>query len=538
MQITTTKSPGGGFITLELVDGSRTLNLTNTTFARTTISDHEKLFSITNSILAKLSSEKQSRIFDIYEEINDVASRVKLELTDTVSMIAKLANELYSILDLTRSNQDGELSLNLELMSRPEYHIPPTLVNEYGETHKRELTYLRDDYIGLCALAEAMRFALPIWLTFMIYRQNEIGTAFKEYEATGLIYGADVFKTTQITRLNQYVEAIIGDQRLPLAAIHAGLSDSEAPDFMAALALIRKIAIGETQVPTVDLICNVSNYTRKTWTGLAKRFDSTSRVIEPKPMGDGGDDNTSKVEEGRTKERLPLSRYEETKYLIRTKMFELVELITGHRPTQKHMADCTRAVKALSREEINNRDRLLIMLMVIRRTKIAPNLLDVLDTEYRTKLLIIATASLSMGEYLPALNLLISRYELSGESLMMGGSFNSAISTDTLLKLNTMYYIDEPELTNAAARRANLAHAAITKILTELSEYDLTYNLPRFLEDPNLTGLVDRNDAYGESLSKVMMDFDYADPYTDKNQLDKLAETALSRFKAEQQNTQ
>ena len=528
MQITTTKSTGGGFVSLVLTHGDEHLGLMNTTFARTTISDHDKLFSITNSILAKLSEEKQERIFEIYEEVSEITTRVSLDLTKMIELLAGLTNELYALLDLTEVNVDGEISLKSSLLSRNEYHIPDTLKSTYNENHKRELTYLRDDYIGLCALAEALRFALPIWIPFMRYRQEEIGTAFKEFTAAGLIYGADIYKTLQVNRLITYVDAIISNVRLPLAAIHAGLSDTESGEFMTALAVIRKIAIGETQIPTVDLICNVSNYTRKSLTQLPKRFDSTNRVIEsPSPSDKSGDDNTSKAENPRLKERLPLSRYEETKYFIRSSPMEIIETITGKRPTAKLYRECQVAVNKLERWEVNLLSRLKIVASVIRKSKIAPNMLDVLDHKYRVRLTVIAAVSLTMGDNIPTLNLLLSKLSEAGESLMMGNSLNSAVSNNTLLALNAMYYMDEPELVNAAARRVNLAHTAIQSILDELSDYDMEANLPRTFDT---VGPIDRNDRYGEDLALVLMNYDFDDPYSDKNKLAQLASKALEQL--------
>lgn len=527
MKITTSKASGGGFTALTLEHNGDVQVLTYPTFSRTTIVDHDKMFSITNDIFSKLSDAEATKVFDIYCEVNNIANERSIELSVVIEQIAKLTNELYSILALTDVDADGELAFRRSLMFRREYYIPEQLKTEYEPTHKRELTYLRNDYIGLCALAEATRFALPIWMAFMRSRQDEIGTEFKEYHATSLIYGTDIYRAVQTSRLGIYVDAIINDARLPLAAIHAGLADSEAGDFMTALALIRKIAIGETQVESVDLICNVSNYVRKLLMQLSKRFGASSRVVEtPQQSENTGDDNTSTAENPRLKEKLPLSRYEEAKAFIRKYPDRIVTTITGKTQVVTILNACRVAVNRLSKQEINNPARLSIIFTVLRRAKIPPSMCEVLDSEYRAKLMAIAAASLMVNQDYLTYHLLMAKMVESEESLMMGGQLNSAVSSETLLKLNALYYMDEPEKTNAAIRRANLAHTAIQKIIDDLSGYDLEYNWPTGYTVPE-----DIGDAYGESLAKVIIEYDYEDPYTAENKTESLAKQALASLR-------
>lgn len=530
MKITTERAPGGGFVMVTISHGGQRQTLLNATFARTTISDHDKLFSITNAILAKLSEADQQKVFDIYCEVKNLTDQPGMDLAQLIQSVSGLTNELYRILDLTEINADGQRSLKMSLLLRKEYYIPDTLQTEYSDNHKKELTYLRNDYIGLCGLAEALRFAIPIWLPFMRSRQEEIGTAFKEFTAVGVIYGTDVYKTIQIEILNTYIEAIIGNTRLPLAAIYAGLSDSESTEYLAALAIIRKVAIGETQTPTVDLICNVSNHARKLLKQISKKLDSTSRVIEtPKPNDGAGDDNTSTAENRRLKEKLPLSRYEETKSFISRHPEVLYSRITGKRLSQRLFTECTSVINRLSKEEINHPSRLKIMLAIVRRGQIPPNMIDVLDHSYRKKLMVIATAVLVDDKNVNVLNLLTAKLTPAGSSLIMGNQLNSAISTDTLLRLNKLYYLDSPELTNAHMRRTNLAHKAILQILDDLADYDMETQRIQRIGEAGI--LVSRNEPYGEDLANIIIDYDFNSPYTKESQLDKVATAALNSLK-------
>lgn len=530
MKITTTKAPGGGFVTLLLEHGADSFSINYTTFARTTINDHDKLFSITNSILGKLSEEAQGLVFDIYREVDAIASQQSMDLGLLIERVASLTNDLYSILKLTSVNADGELSLSPSLLFRSEFYIPDSLQTEYTGNHKRETTYLRDDYIGLCGLSEAMRFALPIWISFMRARQDEVGTEFKEHIAASLIYGTDVYKTAQSNRLATYIDAIIGPTRLPLAAIHAGLADSESGEYMTALALIRKISIGETQIKDVDLICNVSNYARKLLSQLAKRFDSSGRVVEtPQPSETSGDDNTSTAESPRLKEKLPISRFEEMKAFIRKYPERIVEMITGRCPPKTLLASVRAAVNRLDSDAVSHPARLRVMLMVVRRSLIPATLSENLDTEYRRKLLTIAAVAVHLNEEYLIYHLLTAHLKLNDNMALMGGQLNSAISVNSLLELNKLYYMDDPDKSNAQTRRANLAHQAIVKILDELSDYDMEANLPAAYSQAGET--IERSAPYGEALVKVMIDYDYKDPYAQEDKLASLASQALTKLK-------
>lgn len=530
MQMTTEKTSGGGFVTITLEHLGRKIRLTNSTFARTTINDHDKLFSITNEIFSKLSDEKQQHVFDIYGEVKNLTDQPDIDMYVLLDRVAVLANDLYRTLDLTEINVDGERSLRIGLLLRKEYHIPDTLHTEYSDEHKEELTYLRDDYIGLCGLAEATRFALPIWLPFMRSRQEDLGTAFKEFCAAGLIYGTDIYKTVQMKTLNDYGAAIIGNTTLPLAAKHAGLSDSEAPEYATALALIRKVSIGETQIPTVDLICNVSNHERTLLKQMSKKFDPNSRVIEtPKPNEGSGDDNTSTAENRRLKEKLPLSRYEETKSFLTRHPQLVVQRITGKTPSQRLLQECTSTVNKLTRHDINHPSRLKIVLTIVRRAHIPPNMIEVLDHDHRKALTAIAATVLVMDGNVTALNLITSHMTPASSSLMMGNQLNSGISTDTLLRLNKLYYLDEPEAVNAEARRKNLAHKAIVEILDGLSDFDMEVNVPKRVGESGQ--LVERHESYGEVLANLIIDYDFANPYTSESSVDKLAAEALASLK-------
>lgn len=534
MMISTERASGGGFTTLTVSHKGERVLCTNSTFARTTIHDHKKLFEITNDILSKLSESDQDKVFAIYSEVNTLTGQRDIELTRLIELISGYANKLYALLNLTEMNADGELSLKLNLCLRREYHVPDTLQTTYNETHQRDQTYLRDDYLGLCALAEATRFALPIWLPFMRNRHDEMGTAFKEFNAAGLIYGTDVYKSKQVNTLIRYAEAIIGNTEMPLAARHAGLSSSEAPEYITALALIRKVSIGETQIPAVDLICNVSNHERTLLKQLGKKFETNGRVIEtPKPNEGNGDDNTSTAENKRLKEKLPLSRYEETKAFIRRHPEIMVTRVIGSTVSQRLMQECAAAVNRLSKSEINHMSRIKIILAVVRRAGIPPNMIDVLDHEHRKMLMVITAAILVATEKLNVLNLLLAKLTPSEEnSIMMGGQLNSAISNDTLLRLNQLYYLDEPEAVNAKARKNNLAHVAIIKIIDDLSQYELEVNIPKRLGESG--DPVDLSRPYGEELAEVIYEFDFTNPYTKESKIDNLAAAALEKVKAGQ----
>lgn len=284
---------------IDVVLGERKVSWYLTTFERARLKNKAEVFTTINGYLATLPSGVQEELFSLYETLQDdiVHSSAGVEV-----LIPYLTNNINRLVEC----------LNLEGLAHyckfhAQFFWPPTLKDEYGPNERPESTYLRKDYGGLLFLATALKAFLPIWGELIKRIQREVGANFKEQVCLKALGSSELFDRPEMDRIREYVQNMADNVKLPNTAIYNSLGTNQLGDYLLSVVLVRRLAVSETNEPTVNLISHVYNFID----GSSDKMDSkfSTRINDKNPPsakeGSGEEDNYSIAEVYKIKQEIP-----------------------------------------------------------------------------------------------------------------------------------------------------------------------------------------------------------------------------------------
>lgn len=477
-------------IKVDLVYGNEMLSWHMDTYNRTELDFPQAIFEKTNLWLAQLGAEDVERIWLSYVEISEIFNSGCDLLTAKTALIKSL-EMLYHHVKVSPF-LDWAYMRNLK-------NVPGEFRDELRPQDREELTYLRKDYIELMSLAELLRFVLPVWGTFIKLFQGETGTPHKEFEAVILIGLTDVVGSSPYDRLLPYIDAIIADDPMCMAAIDGGVGTSDALEYMTAQALVRKIAIGETVAGSKNIISRVSNHVRNAWIKMSKNFTTGNNrlVATTKPKDSDTEENTSVMEQGKVKQQYSEQTLAEAIYsLTHVK-------VTGSKAapavSKKLINLCINFVMT-ERPDITVGRQQLMGLAVHRATD--PKLILEMSLSHQYTIMGIAMAVyIERHEYHIAA-LLTCYTEPVEASIIATGGLNLAISKESYLKLDAGYYSDRAGETSMPAKKMNPGFMMIQNVLNEYTGHEAIVRLPE--------EIVARSECEIENGVPLPSKFDYA----------------------------
>lgn len=198
------------------------------------------LFDQINGYWNSLPRDKQNDIFNCYKKLRNILDTP----TDTNKLRLSLVEDTTVLLNL----HDYERVLEY-VKFKSNINIPTSLASEYIQSDfvpgTRDQTYIRDDYIGLCALIVVIRTMIPVWGEFIALTKVDAGTQFKEFYALQLIQFADINFSEPMEKLRTYISHSIGTDKDRSAAIIGGLSTEEFPVWVLGLTISRKLVLSD-----------------------------------------------------------------------------------------------------------------------------------------------------------------------------------------------------------------------------------------------------------------------------------------------------
>lgn len=256
----------------------------------TNIINRDDLFRELNLFVAKQSKDWQDQLMEVYRNIGEILDSI----TDAKTMHDLLWEQVKQLYTLVKFN-----ALLDYIYSDREIRFPTNLANNYSEQERlttiyKERTYLKNEYIQLVALTLGLRFMVPVWGAYLPLVGKDQKTV-KESRAFSLLNDTDLRDCETFLRLDTYVRANLVDEEASLSVIMAGLSTAEIPNYLLALASIRKLAISPI-IPSCDddhLMKIVYNFV----TGNANRLDSRFQynLCRKANIVDGGEEDNSSV---------------------------------------------------------------------------------------------------------------------------------------------------------------------------------------------------------------------------------------------------
>lgn len=252
------------------------------------------IFQELNQFWSSLPREERNEIFSIYEEIDNTFREV-FEPNHLHARLTKLSTKLMSHHTLER--------VHYWIMSRTRIRPPSSMKLDYDPDDQRDMTYLRADYEEATVMAVALRAMVPVWGQYVDAVSRIAGTNYKEHLALGLISRTEIVNSSPYRRLMRYIEAFVGEDTATTASILGGLGTAEMPDWVMAIALVRRVS-------TVDITNSDDNdnLIRQIYRSVRSSIETLNRkfkgVVKEK-QGDTYDtdeDNTSYAENYKIKQ--------------------------------------------------------------------------------------------------------------------------------------------------------------------------------------------------------------------------------------------
>lgn len=294
MQIHLNELSSKGITALRLEHNGEVLDLSAGSYHSAAIINRDTLFKETNEFLASLPREDQDRLWLLYRKVHEYLSSEDLRTSYLIrGEIEAVVKAMYKIItyDVVRSWVDqARLPIPSDVSDKfVEY-------NERGRNY-RTRTYIREDYVGMQAMALGLRLVVPVWGLYIQNVASTHGNGYKESEAVKLVELAGMDKWPPYIRMMEYIEASV-DKEISMTMVMAGLSSEEVPRHLMAMALVRKISIGPlaTTSDRDSMAKILFNYVTGTHLRMDGRFQSVTGVVQAKrhrSLDKGDEDNSS-----------------------------------------------------------------------------------------------------------------------------------------------------------------------------------------------------------------------------------------------------
>lgn len=258
--------------------------------------DPKRMFNELNTYLATRPQAEQDGIMSVYQRAHEVFQH-QYELNALEKTLQKLVAELDSYIDLKAIREWVVFHSNIG--------IPASVHDTYADNEMQDYvdrTYIRKDYLDLVAMTVALRLMVPLWGEYITMTESVTGSNMKESVAFALLYHTKLVSSEPMERLRRYVHATIANSKentTNAAAILTTLGSSSTPDWVTALAVVRRLAIGE--IATTDenssIVTNIFQYIGNTLRSLDRKFGKPfgGKVTDKSDVasGRGGSDEQS-----------------------------------------------------------------------------------------------------------------------------------------------------------------------------------------------------------------------------------------------------
>lgn len=236
------------------------------------LSEAKDYFLVLDQYIQTLTISEQNAIWNMYVSCRNALDNT-LSVTEMEQIIMDEISKISDIITIDRLRfwygTKSLIPIPAELKETLADLPDPTLATE-------DQTYLRNDYIGLCALSMAMTMLAPIFSAYVSKTKGEHGTEWKTYYAYLLISKSSYFRSVELERLYRYIEVTL--ESMPNikydTIILSGISKEEYPMWIMAVVVTKKVATGDiTGDPTVHpLIKYIYKYIQQKVQSMDKDF--------------------------------------------------------------------------------------------------------------------------------------------------------------------------------------------------------------------------------------------------------------------------
>ncbi len=482
MKITAVASAGAGLtsITLEHAGQSSTWDVSST-YSRTQNRNDEEidtptLFAEINAYWATLSQERQTGIWEAYEDIRKIFD-ADYQLEAATNKLKQKVAALYQYMPLSELQHFLNYHGNIEYPSSVRDSLDTT-----SGSARAERTYLRQDYFGLVCLAVALRPMIPIWGHYIDVSRREVGNNNKESQAFALLYHTSLARSPELERLREFIEHSIASQITgdkTFTPVLAGMGTVELPLWLMAMTCVRRLAPATVSGPgeQVNLIAKVHYYVDSKMKSLDRDFGRPfgGKVSEKKQTGANEDSNTGVVEMYKIKpdisdgDIVKLKVYGEDPHrMLRRRLPD---------PPYDLLEQSLEVVRRLDQLDIAPHQTWLIKWMI--NPIIPARAVDLLTIQPLLNCMAVTQAVLWHWGYYDLAAIVSATAQVNNDDFFIGAVENrSRIPKENLLQMQQKFPYSPPVKKNTSARQSNVAARAVDRLADILSRSDWILNAP------------------------------------------------------------
>ena len=412
------------------------------------------LFTQINEYWSRLTPNRQQNIFDVYKKIKTVLDTVTdfNRAHQRLQVLVKDLYELHNIQEIIR------------LVVMDTQIVMPVSVKEcLGPKDSKDLTYLKTDYQELMSLAVYLRPMVPVWSEYIRNFKEHTGNIYKESLAFSLLGSSSAMKVQPMERLSWYIDRNIDGEKTSIAAILGGLGSADLPGWLLALAVVRRLAVGEITAPdgSVNIISNIYNFLVNSLDGLDRRFGG--RVAEKhNPNNQMGDDNMSAPENYKIKQEFSLADIDGA-IVAMDGMKELIHtaMCVDNTIPPELVVTCVEGVQGIANADFQN-----AIAGWICKDSSSPRIISHLDYNERSRIYGVAQAILWHWGFYELAAMQTALPILGERAAFYGGQTMSRLSRDvqdTLLAMYPHYHVSS-DSRNGRGKSDNPAVPAIEAI--------------------------------------------------------------------------
>jgi len=270
------------------------------------LKDDFDLFQQLNEYWARLNNPTKERIFQCYREMRNILV-VRYDSKQLSAMLHPYINELVELMDLNALTYWVKFhakTITIPSSFRSEYSTRSTKQFDPSDQEEdttpvqagtREKTYLREDAIGLLALAVVARALCPIFAEYITLTSSEVGNNFKELNTGMLVAGTAFERSPAYEKLRLYVSENIQTDGLRIGPALDGISSENYPNWVLYLVLVRRLTIVDIRGinPKMTIVSSVHNYITYRSTNADSNF--SFGPVSDKKLPEGKGDEESKI---------------------------------------------------------------------------------------------------------------------------------------------------------------------------------------------------------------------------------------------------
>ena len=424
------------------------------------------VFEHFNAFMKTRSLDFQKKCFTNLIEIRTVldsfyeSNKLSTELIPRVTSLVDMFN-IEEVVDWVNFKSDIRLPP----------HFATTFVEDINKGTTREQTYLKSDYVNLISISIILRVMVPVWSEFIARVRQDTGTMLKEYVSGQLVSKTKLYNSEIVDKLREYIVVCVANNHLNNPSlILGGVSSEDFLDWITALVLIRRLAVGDVRGidPKINLITSVYSYITQRVSpdnpASSEYREKSMTVTSESDM----DAKLSVLERYKIKHDISLGEIVELEHSV-SDIMHVAKRLEPNIPEQLVINALNTSKVLLTKQLLDPQINILKWLL---SGIISPRGLLHLQKEVIVNLLAVAQAVLYYRGHTFLAMAITTHVDMTNEVMLLGVDSRARIPKEILAELDKYFPFVRKSSNRSKNKVPNLAHQAIDKLVEDLSMFN------------------------------------------------------------------